>query len=91
MSPNHCRQVSTSDSFTPIGRTTLGVTWELTVIADGEERSLFSNRVTVTPTDDYRDLLDRHRIPLERGATTVVTTGPAGRRLTGRDVRGLDD
>lgn len=73
VSPNHCRLVSTSDSFTPVGRTTLGVTWELTVTADGDERSLFSNRVIVSPTDDYRDLLHRHRIPLERAVADQRT------------------
>lgn len=32
VSPRHCRLVSESDNFTPVGRAKVGVIWELTVI-----------------------------------------------------------
>lgn len=41
--------------------------------------------------DHHADNLDEMGRRTLAGATTIVTTGPAGRRLTGPDVRGLDD
>ena len=64
----HCRLVSESDNFTPIGRTEVGVIWDLTVTANGENESTFTNHVVVLSTDDYVSFLDRHGIPLDLAA-----------------------
>lgn len=62
---HHCRLVSESDNFTPVGRTKVGVIWELTVIGNGENECTFTNRVVVLSTDDYLSFLVTHGIPLD--------------------------
>jgi len=66
--PSHCRLVSLSDSFTPAGRTTLHVTWELTLTATGTSQCLLTNRVVILPTDEYLSFLDEHGIPADQAA-----------------------
>lgn len=66
---HHLRLVSETDSFTPLGRTRIGVIWELTVTADGADRCVFTNRVAVLPTADYAELLRQHAISLDDAAT----------------------
>ena len=66
--PSHCRLVSLSDSFTPIGRTTLHVTWELTVTAAGARRCVLTNRVVILPTDEYLSFLERNGIQADQAA-----------------------
>lgn len=69
VSPSHCRLVSLSDSFTPVGRTTLHVTWELSVATTGTGQCLLTNRVVILPTEEYLSFLDEHGIPADRAAT----------------------
>lgn len=66
VSRHHCRLVSDSDSFTAVGRTKLGVVWELTVAADGTNGCVFTNRVLVSSTDDYVSFLAEHGITVEQ-------------------------
>jgi hypothetical protein len=66
VSRHHCRLVSESDNFTPVGRTKLGVIWELTVTAHGQGECVFTNRVVVLSTSDYLAFLDEHRIALDQ-------------------------
>ncbi len=58
----HCRVNSISDSFSPAGRTTLGITWELTVRKISDKQSELSNRVIVRLTGDFADLLAKANI-----------------------------
>lgn len=54
---NHCRVSSVSDSFSPLGESKLGVTWETKVQALTEETCEFSNRVIVSSTKHFEELL----------------------------------
>jgi hypothetical protein len=68
VTPTHCRLVSLSDSFTPVGRTTLHVTWELTLTATRPNECLLTNRVVILPTDEYLSFLDEHGVPVDQAA-----------------------
>ena len=56
---------STSDVFTPTGRTTIHVTWELSVRELGAGRCEFTNHVKTYATDELRSFLDRQGIPFD--------------------------
>ena len=56
---------SVSDLFTPAGRTTIGVRWELTVKPIGAGQCEFTNRVRSQATDEFWDFLARQGIPFE--------------------------
>jgi hypothetical protein len=56
---------STSDVFTPNGRTTIHVTWELSVKDIGDGRCEFTNRVRSYATDDFLTFLARQGIPFD--------------------------
>ncbi|CAN5859222.1 hypothetical protein BH10ACT9_BH10ACT9_07900 [soil metagenome] len=70
---HHCRLVSDSDNFTPVGRTKVGVIWELTVTGNGENECTFTNHVVVLSTDDYLSFLDSHGVPLDLASTEGQT------------------
>lgn len=57
---------STSDVFTPTGRTTIHVTWELSVRDTGEGKCEFKNRVRTFATDDLLAFLARQGIPFDQ-------------------------
>lgn len=59
---DHCRVNSISDSISPAGRTTLGITWELTIRKISDRQSELSNRVIVSLTGDFLDLLQKANI-----------------------------
>ncbi|XAZ25599.1 hypothetical protein LVY75_20965 [Sinorhizobium sp. B11] len=56
---------SDSDVFTPTGRLTIHVTWELRVKAIDGGRCEFTNRVQSFATDEMMAFLDRQGIPFE--------------------------
>ncbi|MBB3656842.1 hypothetical protein FHX15_002070 [Rhizobium sp. BK650] len=56
---------SDSDVFTPTGRITIHVTWELSVRAIDAGRSEFTNRVQSFATDEMMAFLDRQGIPFD--------------------------
>jgi hypothetical protein len=56
---------SVSDVFTPAGRTTILVTWELSVKALDDGRVEFTNRVRSQATEEHLRFLDRQGIPFE--------------------------
>lgn len=56
---------STSDVFTPTGRTTIHVTWELSVRELGAGRCEFANRVRTYATDELLTFLARQGIPFD--------------------------
>lgn len=62
---DHLILESVSDVFTPNGRTTIRVHWELSVKAIDAERCEFTNHVRSYPTEDLLALLDRQGIPFE--------------------------
>ncbi|MBN9983838.1 hypothetical protein E0I74_07845 [Rhizobium laguerreae] len=56
---------SDSDVFTPSGRTTIHVTWELTAKRLDDARCEFTNRVRSYATDEMLGFLDRQGIPFD--------------------------
>lgn len=57
---------STSDVFTPNGRTTIHVTWELRVKAMGDGTCEFTNRVQSFGTDEFMAFLAKQGIPFDQ-------------------------
>lgn len=62
---NHLVLDSISDIFTPTGRTTIHVRWELSVRAIDELRCELTNRVRSSATEEFRALLDKQGIPFD--------------------------
>lgn len=58
----HCRVNSISDSFSSLGRTKLGVTWELKIKKLTDNITELSNRVIVLSTEDFISLLKKVNI-----------------------------
>ncbi|MDR6845713.1 hypothetical protein [Flavobacterium granuli] len=54
---NHCRVNSISDSFSPSGKTKLGIIWELKVEKRTDSSCEFINQVKVLMTDEFSSLL----------------------------------
>ena len=63
--PEHLRLVSTSDLFTPIGRTTVGVIWDLRVKPINDHMCEFTNYVRISSTPELTAFLARQGIPLD--------------------------
>jgi len=57
---------SISDIFTPTGRTTIHVIWELSVRELGTGRCEFTNHVSSYATEEFLTLLARQGIPFEQ-------------------------
>jgi hypothetical protein len=57
---------SDSDVFTPTGRTSIHVTWELSVKDIGEGKCEFTNHVRSYATDEFLTFLARQGIPFEQ-------------------------
>jgi hypothetical protein len=62
---DHLVLESVSDVFTPAGRTTIHVLWELSVKRIDEHTCAFTNRVQSRATEDMITLLERQGIPFE--------------------------
>ena len=73
--PDHLRLVSTSDVFTPAGRTKIGVTWDLAVRKIDDKTCEFTNTVQSCATPELMDFLGTQGIPLVvfRGARKPVS------------------
>jgi hypothetical protein len=67
-SPSLCRMVSTSDAFTPNGRTRVQVIWTLRVTRIDEKSCLYTNSVVAHPTSEFMDFIAKHNIPFEDAA-----------------------
>jgi hypothetical protein len=65
-SKSHLILDSTSDVFTPTGRTTIHVTWELSVTDAGGGKCEFTNRIRTFATDDLLKFLARQGIPFDQ-------------------------
>jgi hypothetical protein len=57
---------SMSDVFTPNGRTTIHVTWELSVKSIGEGKCELANRVRSHATKEFQTFLARQGIPFDQ-------------------------
>lgn len=62
---DHLVLESESDIFTPTGRTTIHIMWELSVRAIDERTCEFTNHVRSTATEAFRAFLDRQGIPFD--------------------------
>src|ERR1700690_2386793 len=62
---DHLRLVSTSDVFTPTGRTKIGVIWDLAVKKIDDNTCEFSNQVHSSATPELIDFLGKQGIPWE--------------------------
>ena len=73
--PDHLRLLSTSDVFTPAGRTKIGVTWDLAVKKIDDKTCEFTNTVESRATSELMDFLGKQGIPLEvfRGARKPIS------------------
>jgi hypothetical protein len=65
---HHCRMVSASDLFGPLGRTSLHVVWDLSVEPFDAQSCEYINHVRATPTDEFLAFLDAHGVPFQRAA-----------------------
>src|SRR5262245_11131882 len=63
--PDHLRLVSNSDVFTPTGRTTIAVVWDLSVKRIDDCTTEFTNSVHSSATPELLDFLGRHGIPFD--------------------------
>jgi len=66
--PSLCRLVSTSEAFTPNGRTHVQVVWTLSVKRIDENTCEFVNRTTVHPTAEFMDFIAQHKIRFKDAA-----------------------
>jgi hypothetical protein len=73
--PDHLRLVSTSDVFTPTGRTKIGVIWDLVVRKVDDKTCEFTNTVQTCATAELLDFLGSQGIPLDffRGARKPIS------------------
>lgn len=62
---DHLVLESVSDVFTPSGRTTLNIVWELSAKPIDGGRSEFTNHVRSTATREFLTFLDRQGIPFD--------------------------
>jgi hypothetical protein len=62
---NHLRLVSTSDLFTPAGRTKIGVIWELRVRRTDNDSCELTNTVSGFATSELLEFLAKQGIPLD--------------------------
>jgi hypothetical protein len=73
--PDHLRMVSTSDVFTPTGRTKIGVIWDLVVRKVDDKTCEFANTVQTCATPELLDFLGSQGMPLDvfRGARKPIS------------------
>lgn len=75
--PQICRMVSTSDAFTPNGRTRVQVIWTLSAKRMDDGHSEYTNSVVAHPTAAFMDFIAQHGMTFEQAA--------AGRQHDGGD------
>ncbi len=79
----HCRMVSTSDVFTPKGRTKVQVIWDLSVKKVDDHRSEYTNSVVSHPTEEFLAFIKEHGISWEQAsADRQASSGDHNRRET---------
>ena len=70
-----CRMVSTSDAFTPNGRSRVQVIWTLRVNRVDDKSSVYTNSVVVHPTSEFMDFIAKHDIRFEDAAAQRLHDG----------------
>ncbi len=75
--PQLCRMVSTSDAFTPNGRTRVQVIWTLSVRPVDDGHCEYTNSVVAHPTAAFMEFIAQHGVSFEQAA--------AGRQRDGGD------
>ncbi len=79
----YCRMVSTSDVFTPHGRTSVQVIWELSAKHAGDGRTEYTNKVTSHPTEHFLAFIEKNGISFEQAARDRdAASGDHNRRET---------
>ncbi|MER7680703.1 hypothetical protein [Streptomyces sp. NPDC096934] len=73
VSPSYCRMVSESDVFTPHGRTTIQVVWELSATRIDDRRSEYKNVVTSFPTDQFLAFIEKGGLTFEQATAARQT------------------
>jgi hypothetical protein len=63
-----CRMVSTSDAFTPNGRTRVQVIWTLSVKRIDDESCEYTNSVVARPTAEFVDFIATRNLRFEDAA-----------------------
>jgi hypothetical protein len=63
-----CPMVSTSDAFTPNGRTRVQVIWTLSVKRIDDKSCIYTNYVVAHPTSEFMDFIAKHNIRFEDAA-----------------------
>ena len=63
--PDHLRLVSTSDVFTPAGRTNIGVVWDLAAKKIDDKTCEFTNTIQTCATPELLDFLGKQGTPLD--------------------------
>jgi hypothetical protein len=66
--PHLCRMVSTSDAFTPNGRTRVQVIWTLSAKRVDDTHCEYTNSVVAHPTVAFMDFIAAHNISFEQAA-----------------------
>jgi hypothetical protein len=64
--PSHCKMVSTSDVFTPAGRTKVQVIWDLSVRKLDDGRTEYTNSVVSHPTEEFLEFIKAHDVSWEK-------------------------
>jgi len=63
-----CRMVSTSDAFSPNGRTRVQVIWTLSVKQVDDSSCEYTNSVVAHPTAEFMEFIADHQISFEEAA-----------------------
>jgi hypothetical protein len=70
-----CRMISTSDAFTPDGRTRVQIIWTLSVKPVDETHCEYTNRVIAHPTAAFMDFIAARNIRFEQAAAARQAAG----------------
>lgn len=66
--PSLCRMVSTSDAFTPNGRTRVQIIWTLSVKKIDDKSCQYTNSVVAHPTSEFMEFIAKHNMTFEEAA-----------------------
>jgi hypothetical protein len=70
-----CRMVSTSDAFTPNGRTRVQVIWTLSVRRIDDSSCEYTNSVIAHPTAEFVDFIAKHGMSFDEAAAARQRDG----------------
>jgi hypothetical protein len=73
--PQLCRMVSTSDAFTPSGRTRVQVIWTLSVKRIDDVHCEYTNGVVAHPAEASMDFIAQHGMTFEQAAAARQRDG----------------